>query len=196
MTRRSLVFDPDPKASVLIAIPSSQYCCPLILDLSPWYWSLILIEKPTLSILLPCITPSDLWSWSLILVLDPWSWAKSQHPHCQSFFPALQSHSFAMQLPSFLSISSAALFVPMRRSTWIDSCSYRCWTANPCRVMWHCGKMEAPCSPTVPCSFASCWSVIGFPRWIIFNLPSSCHQFLSCQSHVSMFDADKLWHRT
>ena len=107
-------------------------------------------------------------------------------PHCQSFFPALQSHSFAMQLPSFLSISSTVLFVPMRPSTWLDSTS-------TCMVAWYCGRMEAPCSLFRDSSVFLCQLLVCY-RLSLLNNFQSCYQFLSYQLCVSMLHPDKLWH--
>ena len=80
----------------------------------------------------------------------------------------------------------------MRRTTWLDNSSVhvtvvpwycesqfvtqsQCGTAAP----WHRGIVEAPHSTTVPCSFASRWSVY---KLSLLNNFQSCHQFLSYQS--------------
>ena len=58
-----------------------------------------------------------------------------------------------------------------------------CGTAAPWHrgivELWHRGIVEAPHSTTVPCSFASRWSV---QRLSLLNNFQSCHQFLSYQS--------------
>ena len=70
----------------------------------------------------------------------------------------------------------------MCRTTWLDNSSmhvtvvpWYCGTVAP----WYCGIVEAPHSATVPCSFASRWSVY---RLSLLNNFQSCHQFLSYQS--------------
>ena len=90
-------------------------------------------------------TPPGIWIQSLILcVVNPSS----------LYQPALQSESFAMQLPSFLSITSD----PSDAST---------------TVLCTDGGM-APCSLMVPCSFASRLPV----RLSLLNNFQFCHQIL------------------